>query len=396
MSDDDFYARLEPFVEFERFADFENYSRCPDDWVVLAGDIEGSTQAIADGRYKAVNMLGAAVITAVLNVCEDVEVPFVFGGDGGAVVVPARLAEAGAAALRRLQAHAESTFDMRLRAAAVPVARIRAEGHDLSVRRMLLNGRNHLAMFSGGGIDFVDRVLKETAADDPALLRPRPDDPPPDLQGLSCRWEPLAANHGRMIALMVRPVGRDDPGPAYATILARLQEILDQDIPAHAPASDASLRFRWPPRGLALEARMLAPTIGRLKAWAWTIFTSAVTKWCEWRGSKFGPFDAPRYLEEMKAQTDFRKFDDCLRTVLDCSEAQVTAIEAYLDDEHAKGRLTYGIHEDRSALMTCLVFSLTQSEHIHFVDAAGGGFAKAAEGFKARLAALEGAAPAAG
>ena len=38
--------------------------------------------------------------------------------------------------------------------------------------------------------------------------------------------------------------------------------------------------------------------------------------------------------------------------------------------------------------MTCLVFSLEQGEHVHFVDAAGGGFAKAAEGFKARLAAL--------
>ena len=396
MSDDDFYARLEPFVEFERFADFADYSPFPDDWVVLAGDIEGSTQAIAEGRYKAVNMVGAAVITAVLNVCGDTEVPFVFGGDGGAVVVPARLAEAGAAALCQLQAHAQATFDLRLRAAAVPVSRIRAEGQDLRVRRMLLNGSNHLAMFSGGGIDFADRVLKGADGDDPALLRARPDDPAPALQGLSCRWEPLAASHGRMIALMVRPVGSSDPGAAYAAIVARLREILDQDIPAHAPASDAALRFRWPPRGLAMEVRLLAPTIGRLKAWGWTLMTSAFQKWCHWRGKKAGDYDAPRYLEELKAQTDFRKFDDCLRTVLDCSEAQVAAIEAYLDSEHAKGRLVYGLHADNSALMTCLVFSLTQSEHIHFVDAAGGGFAKAAEGFKARLSALEGAeAPAA-
>ena len=270
MFDDDFYARLEPFVEFERFADFEDYSPIPQDWVVLAGDIEGSTQAIAEGRYKQVNMVGAAVITAVLNVCGRLEVPFLFGGDGGAVVVPASLADAGAAALRQLQAHAQGTFDLRLRAAKVPVSRIRAEGQELRVRRMLLNGRNHLAMFAGGGMDLVDRILKAGASDDPAILRPLTDDPPPDLQGLSCRWEPLAASRGRMIALMVRPVGPEAPGPAYAQILSRLQEILDQDIPAHAPASDTSLRFRWPPRGLRMEARMLAPTIGAVKAWSWT------------------------------------------------------------------------------------------------------------------------------
>ena len=388
MSDDEFYARLEPFSEFERFADFEEYSPLPSDWVVLAGDIEGSTQAIAEGRYKDVNMVGAAVITAVLNVCGKIEVPFVFGGDGGAVVVPAGLAEDGAAALRRLQAHAKDTFGLSLRAAMVPVSRIRHAGQELRVRRMLLNGRNHLAMFAGGGMDLVERVLKTYSADDPAILRPKPGDDAPDLQGLSCRWEPLSASRGRMIALMVRPVVHGDPGPAYGEILGRLQEILDQDIPAHAPASDQSLRFRWPPRGLRMEARMLAPTLGWLKAWSWTIFTSAVTKWCEWRGGRFGPFDAPRYLEELKAQTDFRKFDDCLRTVLDCSAEQVSEIKNYLDQAHEKGLLAYGLHADRSALMTCLVFSISQGEHLHFVDAAGGGFAKAAKGFKQRLAAL--------
>ena len=36
--------------------------------------------------------------------------------------------------------------------------------------------------------------------------------------------------------------------------------------------------------------------------------------------------------------------------------------------------------------MTCLVFDLERSEHVHFVDGAAGGFAMAAIGLKARLA----------
>ena len=72
----DFYSSLSAFSEF---AEFDAYTPFPADWVVLAGDIQGSTDAIGAGRYKAVNMVGAAVITCVLNVCEGVEVPFVFG-----------------------------------------------------------------------------------------------------------------------------------------------------------------------------------------------------------------------------------------------------------------------------------------------------------------------------
>lgn len=384
-----FYADLAPFSDFDDFADFAAYAPVPGDWVVLAGDIEGSTRAIAEGRYKAVNMVGAAVITAVLNIAGTVQVPFVFGGDGGAVVVPARLADAGAEALRRLQAHSQATFGLSLRVARVEVSRLRAEGSDLRVRRLQLGRGNHLAMFAGGGIEHADRILKTGAPDDPAILSPGPDTPPPDLGGLSCRWEPLRSAHGRMIALMVLPVGPEPAAEVYREVLARLQEILDQDIPAHAPASDATLVLRWPPRGLALEARALALSLGRVKAWAWVAMTSVFQKLCHLRGTKMGDYDAPRYLEEMKSQTDFRKFDGCLRTVLDCSEEQIAGIEAWLADQHRAGRLVYGLHADEAALMTCLVFSLEQGEHIHFVDAAGGGFAKAAEGFKAQLTALD-------
>ncbi|MBZ0215664.1 MAG: DUF3095 domain-containing protein, partial [Fimbriimonadaceae bacterium] len=47
-------------------------------------------------------------------------------------------------------------------------------------------------------------------------------------------------------------------------------------------------------------------------------------------------------------------------------------------------RLIYGLHVADSALMTCLVFNFEQSQHVHFIDAANGGFASAAIDFKTR------------
>jgi Protein of unknown function (DUF3095) len=378
-----FYSELAAFDAFEGFADFEAYAPVPQDWVVLAGDIRGSTQAIAEGRYKAVNMVGAAVITAVLNACGGADLPYVFGGDGGFVLVPGSQAGAGTAALRQLQAHSGRVFGLSLRAAAVPIARLRAEGHDLHLRRLRLNGTNCLAMVAGTGLERVDTILKGAA--DPAILAPAPDDAPPDLEGLSCRWQPLVASRGRMIALMVRPVR--DESDAWRDLVRGLTGILGS-IPAHAPVSERTLRLRWPPTGLLPEARAAARGGAVLRPLAAALFTSLVQLWCHRRGSRAGGYDAPRYLREIKAQTDFRKFDGCLRVVLDCSPEQVAEIERWLESEYRAGRLVWGLHEDRAALMTCLVFSLAQSEHVHFVDAAGGGFARAAEGFKRRLRAL--------
>jgi hypothetical protein len=360
--------------------------------VVLCGDIRGSTRAIEDGRYKQVNMVGAAVITAVLNACAGTQIPFVFGGDGGLAVVPEPLLPGAARALQRLQGVSEQAFGLGLRAAAVPVSRLRAEGHDVRVRKFALSPGNNLAMFAGGGVERADEILKSAPPDDPAILRAADDADAPDLEGLSCRWEPLAASRGTMIALMIQPVASGRAAEVLRRTLAELSHILEGGIAGFAPASDRTLRFRWPPRGLALEARA---TMGRsggrgrfLRSYARALVTAALQYWCERRGGRIGAYDALRYRGELKAQTDFRKFDGMLRTVLDVTPEQAGRIEAWLESQYRERRLVYGLHRDRTALMTCLVFSLEQGEHVHFVDAAGGGFAKAAEGFKARLAAL--------
>ena len=71
---------------------------------------------------------------------------------------------------------------------------------------------------------------------------------------------------------------------------------------------------------------------------------------------------------------------------LDVSDQQAALITAYLDGEQEAGHLIYGTHLADSALMTCLVLSLEQSEHVHFIDGSDGGFTRAAQQFKSSLA----------
>src|SRR5947208_17140476 len=79
---DSFYGSIPVFRGFGRLMDPAMYSPLPDDWSIGVADIVESTRAIADARYKAVNMAGASVIAAVTNALEGREFPFVLGGEG--------------------------------------------------------------------------------------------------------------------------------------------------------------------------------------------------------------------------------------------------------------------------------------------------------------------------
>ena len=94
-----------------------------------------------------------------------------------------------------------------------------------------------------------------------------------------------------------------------------------------------------------------------------------------------------RYIDELVENSDFRKFDGVLRMVMDGTEAQYQRLRAYLEAQRREGRLAYGMHRSREALLTCIVFSYN-GNHVHFVDGSDGGYAIAARELKAQLKAL--------
>jgi hypothetical protein len=274
-----------------------------------------------------------------------------------------------------------------LRVGAIPVADLRAKGTDVRVRKFELSAGNHLAMFAGGGVELSDSLLKSAPPGSPYLLETQTDVGEPDLQGLSCRWEPLIPRGGRMMTIMVRGAGSDPAGQSgvLRDVVRAIRDILGHRLQDSAPASVRSMKFRWPPRGLALEARATAGRLTFPRRYLAILASSLIQFWCERFDRRAGAYNAPVYRDELRSNTDFRKYDGILRLVLDVTEAQARRIARYLGREHDAGRLVYGVHVADTALMTCLVFSLEQSEHVHFIDGSHGGFAKAAQEFKAQL-----------
>ena len=87
----------------------------------------------------------------------------------------------------------------------------------------------------------------------------------------------------------------------------------------------------------------------------------------------------------MTEHSDYWKFDDMLRMILDCTTAQQKAIEQLCHEWKSKGWIVYGIHLSDSALITCQFDSFDDGKHMHFIDGGNGGYAMAAKTLKSQL-----------
>jgi hypothetical protein len=376
-----FYAHLRAAGDFDSLSDGAGFVPVPDDWTVLISDVMDSTGAIERGEYKSVNMVGAASIVAVLNACQGLDVPFMFGGDGGVVVVPPEDLKAAKTRLGALQDKCPAMFGLTLRAAAIPVAELRTAGRDLQVCKFGLMGENHLAMFAGGGLELADKWLKADD-DDAHHLKPEDAGRSLDLEGLSCRWQPLKSLNGVMLTVIMQTSGKGTNSQLSQTMAG----ILGKPISKFAPVQNSNLKLSGVfSKSFAMERAALKSTRGNYLAYAWTIVTGLAQRLADKFNKTMGDYDPLKYREEMQANTDYRKFDGALRMVIDVTETQASALEDMLEQGFRAGELVYGTWRSDAALMTCLLFDMVQSQHVHFIDGSDGGYTRAAKAMKTRI-----------
>jgi len=384
-----FYSDLAPITDFSAITRARSFRDAPADWSIVIADIVGSTQAVAAGKYKTINMIGAACIAAATNAYDETAIAYVFGGDGATLLAPPAALDPVGAALVALQARSQSAFGLQLRVGIVPVQDILEQGRAVRVAKLRLSPGNNLALLAGGGFALADALVKSPETGPRYLISQENPQSEPDFSHLSCRWEKLTPKSGVMAALLVEAIGDSDQerDARYAEALGVIQNVLG-DLGAHAPANDFSLDFDWPPKGSFLEALTLDGGL-RPKRLAGILGQSAL-QWAAHRfGLKFGDYDGPRYQQQVESNTDFRRFDDMIRLVLDCSSKEVSNLRSALDALEQRGAVRYGLHVSRQALMTCLLFDLADSRHIHFIDADEGGFTLAARQLKEKAAAAQ-------
>lgn len=374
---DIFYGSIPVFRGFSSLMDPVLYSPLPDDWSVGVSDIVESTKAIAEARYKAVNMAGASVIAAVTNALEGREFPFVFGGDGASFAVSPDDLVRARDALAATATWVEESLNLAMRVALVPVAAIRAQGLDVRVARFGPSANLSYAMFSGGGLGWAEAAMKRGEF----AVAPATAGTQPDLTGLSCRFEEIPSARGLILSVLVVPAPGADP-IAFRRAIEDVIGLVEKSPDAGRPVPPGGPPLRWPPQGVDYEAHaarggsllkrrgvVLAVTL-----WAYVVMRFGIT---------VGNFVPKTYVQQVVENSDFRKYDDGLRMILDCTPELARELAQRLATAASNGIVRYGVHEQDAAMMTCFTPSVMRSDHVHFIDGARGGYATAATALKA-------------
>ncbi len=380
-----FFHELKSFKDFNLVADDKHYTELPSNWIIIITDVKDATKAIDSGRYKDVNTIGAASIISVQKGMEGIEFPFIFGGDGASLAIPhesLRSVEKKLLALKRLS---EEQFQLNLRVGMIRVSELKSHGFSTTVAKFELTGGKSIAFFSGGGLAKAEELIK--AQEDKYAMTSSIDEDA-DLSGLSCRWRPIPNKNGNILSLLVESRSIDKT-KVYSQFLEKLLDIFDGDLEQANPVNVDVASYKSIIECYQAEKNYHHSVFSFKFLCRLLDIVSAVLifKW----GFRLLNFDPKKYAQSMRTHSDFRKFDDMLRLVLDCHQDQFDAIEKYLHSEYQAGNLFYGTFTSKNCLMTCYVDSLADGQHLHFIDGGDGGYAMASKQLKAQiqLAALE-------
>ena len=233
-----FFQEMEPFHLFHDLVVDDHYIHAPSDWWVIVTDVIGSTVAIENGRYKDVNTIGAATLASIQNATGQLQIPFVFGGDGATALVPGRFKDAVERELSALRSVSQDQLKLELRVGLVSVVELNILA-SVAVSKYMLKGNYPLAIFRGGALTKAEELIK---GGEQSYQVPHHPDSETNLRQLSCRWKPLETTNGTVISLLLMdPRGR----PAvYAEFLRELEDILAGDVEQFNPVNISTMNYR--------------------------------------------------------------------------------------------------------------------------------------------------------
>lgn len=372
---DDFYSKLKAINSIKEIAKNNIYSKLPKDWYILATDIKDSTIAIKEGKYKEVNMVGALTIISILNINKNIDLPYVFGGDGAFVIIPQSIYNEAKQSLLAIQKISKDAYSLDLRIASICIDEVCKNNKEVLISKLKVSKDYYQAIINGGGLELCDDLLKNS---NNFLINDKIDENfQVDISGLECRWEAIPSPKDDTLSILIKSKNES----YYENILSNIESIIGDNKKRH-PILENALKLSFKDKDLNYESSIYSQNFFMKRLINLKLKMINVIGYIL---MKLNLKDWSTYKQRVLSTTDTEKFDDILRMVVSTSKEETQILEEYLEKEFQKNTLIYGIHKSDSALMTCLIFE-RHGRHIHFVDGSNGGYALAAKDFKNRVA----------
>ncbi|REL38184.1 DUF3095 domain-containing protein [Rhodohalobacter sp. SW132] len=383
VSNKNFYGNLPEIIRFTDILDLQYYAEIPGDWLIVATDIRGSTKAIHDGKYKSVNMAGACAIAAICNEFSDLDIPFVFGGDGATFAIPDVGKEHIMGLLLFCREATDSVFGLELAAGCRKMSELRDAGKNIKIGKYRLSNHIQQAIFWGDGVDYIEELIKEQ---DNNFLNYQMIEA--DFTGLECRWNEIPSDKGEILSIIIKSVISDENEKStfYKRCFATIESIYGS-ADEYAPVKEDKLKLAGNPFKLSVEALIRSyPATYTKKLWHYLklYYMQIAGRFLIKKRIKTKHTNWGDYKKDFVQNADFRKFSDGLKLVVSGNEKQRLKLRAFLEDEHQKGNVVFGLHKSPAAMTTCFVTDY-QGQHIHFIDGTNGGYAAASVELKKQL-----------
>jgi len=387
-TDQDFFKNMKDITKFSDVLLERSFVPVPDNWTIVITDVVGSTKAIEAGRYKDVNALGAASIIGIKNALPGIELPFCFGGDGATLAVPTNMLATVDCALRGLKKLAENNFQLKLRTGRVSVQELQKAGHPVFAAKYRPSSGPPFACFRGSGIAVAEEWIKS----ENGAAKYNPDTKGLDelnLLGLECRWKPAHNQNGTICSIIIKAQPMDCVSERESVYSTAFSKVKVNSGNASGVLNVSNLQFQDINGDFSAEAKLLS----KENKGGWKYFEklhrarldSMIGRFlCYWKLNIGGFFPGRTYLQDVSQNTDHLKFDEALRMVVDMPTEEADHLISWLEIQKKAGLLFYGVHRSDSALITCMINSY-ESDHLHFVDGADGGYALAAKCMKAQM-----------
>jgi hypothetical protein len=387
LSSQNFYRDIEalklPITDVMRQ---HHFSDVPSDWSVIIADVQNSTAAVAAGKHNDVNLVAAGGLIAALNIAKEknIEIPFFFGGDGGAVLVPEQIAEAVLKGSSLHNENAKKNFGLSMHIGSLSIKAITTAGASVKIAKVELGQSFHKALIIGDGLKYAEHQIKlATRKDIAPVLNPYT----LDMSGLECRWDKVKppGSENEIVCYLVEARDQVNQVDVYRDVLVKIDEIYGS-LESRNPLSLNRLK-------LLLNLQKIQKEM-QVKFGAWKIGYFVATILRTFLGLfyfgfdlKLGPLRANEYLSQLIANADTLTIDGRINTIISGKSEQRKKLLDYLSTKENEGCLVFGHHLSKESIMTCYIENM-DAKHIHFIDGSDGGYTEAAKELKQKLSVL--------
>lgn len=360
-----------------------NFSDVPSDWFVIIADVQNSTAAVAGGRHNDVNLVAAGSLIAALNIAKekDIEIPFFFSGDGGALLVPEQLVEDVLTGLLLHNENSLKNFGLTMHIGSLSMKDISAVGASVKIAKVQLGQSFHKAVIIGDGLKFAEHQIKHASRSNrPEVVSTQE----LNMTGLECRWDKVKppAGENEIVCYLIETSDQTRQAEVYRNVLLKIDEIYGS-LESRSPLSLNRLKLLLNLQ--KIEKEMLAKFGGwKINYFLTTFLENFLGLFYFKYNLKLGSIRGREYLSQLIANADTLTIDGRINTIISGKTEKRKQLVDYLSAQEKQGVLIYGHHISKESVMTCYIENMN-AKHIHFVDGSDGGYTEAAKELKGKL-----------